>query len=60
MLRYLLALLACLERAPGPAGAAAALPQIAPMEQIRLLFPGPAAPPLSRAALHNALRRLNL
>jgi hypothetical protein len=39
MLRYLLALLACLERAPGQAGAAAALPQIAPMEPIRTPFP---------------------
>jgi hypothetical protein len=28
--------------------------------QSRLLFPGPTGAPLSRAALHNALRRLNL
>ena len=28
--------------------------------QSRLLFPGPNGAPLSRAALHNALRRLNL
>jgi hypothetical protein len=27
--------------------------------QSRLLFPGPNGAPLSRAALHNALRRLN-
>ena len=39
MLRYLLALLACLERAPGQAGPAAALPQISPMEPIRTPFP---------------------
>ena len=39
MFRYLLALLACLERAPGQAGAAAALPQIAPMEPVRTPFP---------------------
>ena len=59
MLRYLLALLACLERAAGPAGPTAALPQISPMEPTRLLFPGPNGAPLSRAALHNALRRLD-
>ena len=28
--------------------------------QSRLLFPGPNGAPLSRAALHNAMRRLNL
>ena len=28
--------------------------------QSGLLFPGPSGAPLSRAALHNALRRLNL
>jgi hypothetical protein len=39
MLRSSLALLACLERAPGQAGAAAALPQIAPMGPIRTPFP---------------------
>jgi hypothetical protein len=39
MLRYFLALLACLERAPGQAGAATALPQIAPMEPVRTPFP---------------------
>ena len=31
-----------------------------PWIQSRLLFPGPNGAPLSRAALHNALRRLNL
>ena len=39
MLRCLLALLACLERAPGQAGPAAALPQISPMEPITTPFP---------------------
>ena len=39
MLRSSLALLACLERAAGQAGAAAALPQIAPMEPVRTPFP---------------------
>ena len=55
-----LALLACLERAPGPARSTAALPEISPMGPIRTPFPGPNGAPLSRAALHNALRRLNL
>jgi hypothetical protein len=39
MLRYLLALLACLERAPGQAGPAPALPQISPMGPVRTYFP---------------------
>jgi hypothetical protein len=39
MLRSSLALLACLERAPGPAGAAAALPKIFPLEPIKAPFP---------------------
>jgi hypothetical protein len=60
MLRYLPALLACLERAAGPARPTAALPQISSMEPITTPFPRPNGAPLSRAALHNALRRLNL
>ena len=36
---HLLALLARLERAPGPAGPTAALPQISPMEPIKTPFP---------------------
>jgi hypothetical protein len=39
MLRYLLALLAYLERAPGQAGPAAALPKISPLEPITTPFP---------------------
>jgi hypothetical protein len=39
MLRSFLALLACLERAAGPAGPTAALPQISPMEPIKTPFP---------------------
>jgi hypothetical protein len=51
MLRYLPALLACLERAAGPARPTAALPQISPMEPITAPFPrtqrrslGPSSP----------------
>jgi hypothetical protein len=39
MLRYLLAFLACLERAAGQARPTAALPQISPMEPIKTSFP---------------------
>jgi hypothetical protein len=39
MLRSSLALLACLERAPGPTGPAAALPKISPLEPIKAPFP---------------------
>jgi hypothetical protein len=39
MLRYLLALLARLEKAAGPARPTAALPQISPMEPITAPFP---------------------
>jgi hypothetical protein len=39
MLRSFLALLACLERAPGPAGPTAALPKISPLEPIKAPFP---------------------
>jgi hypothetical protein len=60
MLRYLLALLARLERTAGPAGPTAALPQISQMEPIKTPFPRPHGAPLGRAALHNALRRLNV
>src|ERR1700692_3108060 len=46
MLRYLLALLARLERTAGPAGPTAALPQIFPMEPITAPFsPGQTALP---------------
>ena len=48
------------ESAPGPARPMAALPESLQWSQSRLLFPGPNGAPLSRAALHNALRRLNL
>jgi hypothetical protein len=51
MLRCLLALLARLERAAGPAGSTAALPQISRVEQIKIPFPrtqrrslGPSSP----------------
>jgi hypothetical protein len=57
MLRDLLALLAFLERAPGPARPTAALPKIAPMEPIRTPFPRaqrrplePGSPPQRSAA----------
>ena len=39
MFRSSLALLACLERAPGPAGPTAALPKISPLEPIKAPFP---------------------
>jgi hypothetical protein len=39
MLRYLLALLACLETAAGPAGSTAALPQIFPMRPVTTPHP---------------------
>jgi hypothetical protein len=39
LLRCLLALLACLERAPGPAGPTATLPKISPLEPIKAPFP---------------------
>ena len=39
MLRCLPALLACLERAPGPTGSTAALPQISPMGPVSTPFP---------------------
>ena len=39
MLRCFLALLACLERAPGPTGPTAALPQIFPMGSVTTPFP---------------------
>ena len=60
LLRYLLAFLARLERTADPPGAMAGLPQISPMEPIKTPFPRPSGAPLNRAALHNALRRLNL
>jgi hypothetical protein len=57
LLRYLLAFLACLERAAGPAGPTAALPQISPMEPITTPFPraqrrslGPSSPAQRSAA----------
>ncbi len=57
LLRSCLALLARLAGAARPAGPTAALPQIAQMEPIKTPFP---RAPLGRAALHNALRRLNV
>ena len=60
MLRCFLAFLARLERAAGQAGSTAALPQISRVEQIKTPFPRTQRRSLGRAALHNALRRLNL
>ncbi len=57
MLRCLLALLARLERAAGPAGSTAVLPQIFPMEPVKTPFPrtqrrslGPSSPAQRSAA----------
>ena len=63
MLRYLLAFLALLERAAGPARPTAALPQISPMEPIKTPFPrtqrrslGPSSPAQRSAAAQHGRR----
>jgi hypothetical protein len=60
MLRCFLALLACLERAPGPTGPTAALPQIFPMEPIKAPFPRAQRRPLESgsSAQRSAATRL--
>jgi hypothetical protein len=60
MLGACLTLLARLERAAGPAGPTAALPQIAPMEPIKTPFPRAQRRSLGPSSSPNALRRLGV
>jgi hypothetical protein len=62
MLRSSLALLACLETAPGPTGPAAALPKISRLEPVKAPFPRAQRCPLEPGSptQRSALRRLNL